>query len=134
MDQSTWVCSKGESLLIPSGPKGMHLFVIVLDPTVLQGYGTSPQILLVSATTLRDDIPHDPACILEAGEHPFIQHRSYIAYRYARIDSAAHVEQMVARHVWIPKEACSPQLIDKIISGMQRSRLAPREFKKLLAG
>ncbi len=55
--------------------------------------GRVPQVLMVSATTIRDDIPYDSACALDKGDHPFIQHASYIAYRQIRMDSVAHVEQ-----------------------------------------
>lgn len=134
MEASAWLCKEGSSLLVPSGPSGLHLFVIALGPLVLDDYGSAPQVLMVSATTLREGLPHDDACILEAGDHPFIQHRSYIAYRYARLDSASHVEKMVASQIWHPKEPCSTELLDRIITGFLRSRLVPREFRKLLQG
>lgn len=131
METPAWTCRVGSSLLVPSGPAGLHLFVIALGPAVLDGYGPAPQVLMASATTLRDGIPFDSACVLEPGDHPFIQHRSYIAYRYARVDSAAHVEHMVTSQVWLPKEPCDPQLIERIVSGVRQSRLTPREFKRL---
>lgn len=73
MEASAWLCKEGSSLLVPSSPSGLHLFVIALGPLVLDDYGSVPQVLMVSATTLREGLPHDDACILEAGDHPFIQ-------------------------------------------------------------
>lgn len=81
-----WQAAPGQTLLVPSGP-GLHLFFLILGPVTLADYGRVPQVALVGATTLRDGIPHDTACVLEAGEHAFIQHRSYLAYRYMRLDS-----------------------------------------------
>ena len=92
---SAWSCAPGNTLLVPSGPSGLHLFIITLGPIVLPGYGPKPQAVMVSATTIRDGIPHDSACELRAGEHPFIQHPSYIAYRYIRLDQTEHVESLV---------------------------------------
>ncbi len=86
---------------------------------------------MVSATTLRDGVPHDPACVLEAGDHPFIQHRSYLAYRHMRIDSSAHVETMVNRAVWKPHDPCAGELLHRILVGVCQSRLTPREYKNL---
>lgn len=68
MEAPDWTCRAGSPLLVPSGPTGLHLFVIALGPDVLDGYGPAPQVLMASATTLRDGIPFDPACILEPGD------------------------------------------------------------------
>ena len=126
-----WQALPGQTFLVPSGPTGLHLFVLVLGPVVLPDYGSSPQVAMVSATTIRSGVPHDNACELQPGEHPFIQHRSFIAYRYLRIDSGAHVADMVDKAVWWPREPCSQELLQRIIDGVCQSRLAPREFKQL---
>lgn len=128
---AAWTASPGSSLLVPSGPSGLHLFVLVLGPVVLPSYGPTPQLVMVSATTLRADIPHDPACVLNPGDHPFIQHPSYISYRHIRVDGSPHVQQMVQQEVWLPHTPCSPELLSKIVSGVCTSRLTPREFKRL---
>lgn len=131
MQSQSWVCAAGNTLLVPSGRSGMHLFVLTLGPVVLSGYGQAQQVLMASATTVREGIPHDPSCILDAGDHPFIQHRSYIAYRYARVDAASHIESMVSASSWVPQAPCSPELLQRVVEGMRVSRQAPREFKQL---
>ena len=125
-----WHAAPGQTLLVPSGP-GLHLFFLILGPVVLTDYGTSPQLAMASATTLRDGIPHDPACVLEPGDHPFIQHRSYLAYRYLRLDTSQHVENMVGSAVWRPHEPCSAKLLRRVVSGVCQSRLTPREYKRI---
>lgn len=125
-----WQAVPGQTLLIPSGP-GLHLFFLILGPVVLADYGPSPQLAMASATTLRDGIPHDPACVLEAGEHPFVQHRSYVAYRYMRLDTSQHVEKMVSSAVWKTHETCSADLLRRIVAGVCQSRLTPREYKRI---
>ena len=125
-----WQAAAGQTLLVPSGP-GLHLFFVILGPVVLAEYGLSPQLAMVSATTLRDGIPHDPACVLQPGEHAFIQHRSYVAYRYMRIDASRHVEKMVGAAIWKPHDACSPELLQRIVAGVCRSRLTPREYQRI---
>lgn len=126
-----WQSSPGHTLLVPSGPSGLHLFVLVLGPVVVSSYGTAPQLSIVSATSIRDGIPHDTACELYPGEHPFIQHPSYIAYRHLRIDSAAHVEKMISSAMWAPHEPCADVLLQRIVAGVCKSKLTPREFKQL---
>jgi hypothetical protein len=125
-----WQAVPGQTLLVPSG-SGLHLFFLILGPVVLADYGSAPQLAMVSATTLRDGIPHDPACVLEAGEHPFIQHRSYLAYRYMRLDSSLHVEKMVSGAVWKPHDPCAADLLKRVVAGVCRSRLTPREYKRI---
>lgn len=96
---------------------------------MLPNYGPKPQVVMVSATTIREGIPHDAACELQVGEHPFVQHPSYIAYRYARVDQVEHVESMVQSATWKTHEPCSQHLLQRIRDGMQTSKLAPREIK-----
>ena len=128
-----WQNKPGATLLIPSGARGLHLFIVILGPIVLPTYGANPQTGMVSVTTLRSGIPHDEACELNTGDHPFIRHASYIAYRHMRVDSTAHVQRMVADGVWKPHEPCSPELLDRVVAGARASRLIPREFKLWLA-
>ena len=125
-----WQAAPGQTLLVPSGP-GLHLFFLILGPVVLADYGSAPQLAMVSATTLRDGVPHDPACVLEAGDHPFIQHRSYLAYRYMRLDASTHVEKMVSGAVWKPHDPCPADLLQRIVAGVCQSRLTPREYKRI---
>jgi hypothetical protein len=127
---SAWRLAPGQTLLVPSGP-GRHLFFLLLGPVILPGYGPRPQIAMASATTLRGGVPFDDACVLNPGDHPFIQHRSYIAYRYLRIDTADHVDSMVVTAGWLPHEPCTPELLGRIIAGVCRSRLTPREYKRI---
>lgn len=126
-----WTATPGHTLLVPSGPSGLHLFVLTLGPIVVPSYGSAPQLALVSATTIRPGVPHDPACELYPGDHPFIQHPSYIAYRYLRLDPAPHVGQMVEQSVWTPHTPCSEALLQRILAGVCISKLTPREFKRV---
>lgn len=131
MQSPPWTCASGDTLLVPSGPSGLHLFIIALGPSVLSGYGATPQVLMASTTTIRDGIPYDPACVLNVGDHPFIQRASYIAYRYIRLDPVAHIEHMVRSASWLPRESCGAELLQRVVAGVHLSKLTPREFKRL---
>lgn len=131
MWDQAWVCATSNTLLVPSGPTGSHLFFIILGPMLFDDCGRVPQVLMVSATTIRDDIPYDSACALDKGDHPFIQHASYIAYRQIRMDSVAHVERMVHSAAWTPREPCEQRLLKRIIAGALTSKLISRGFKQL---
>ena len=125
-----WQAAPGQTLLVPSGP-GLHLFFLILGPVVLADYGFSPQLVMVSVTSLRHGVPYDSACVLEAGDHSFVQHRSYLAYRYIRLDDSHHVERMVHSGVWKPHDPCPSDLLKRVVAGVCQSRLTPREFKRI---
>jgi hypothetical protein len=119
----------GNTFLLPSGKDKNHLFFVAIGDIFLPEMGNSPHLALVNATTLYEGAPHDPACILEVGEHPFIQHRSYIAYRYTRLDPRPHIERLA----WNRHQDCSPELLARIVAGIFQSRLTPRHIKQALA-
>ena len=126
-----WQAVPGSTLLIPSGPSGHHLFILVLGPLVVANYGSMAQVAMVSVTSIRDGAPHDSACEIQSGEHPFIEHPSYVAYRYMRIDSESHACEMVAKKIWVPNHSCSAELLSRIVGGVCRSRSISREFKQI---
>lgn len=127
---AAWVPAPGETLLVPSGP-GLHLFVLVLGPLAVACYGATPQVVMVNASSIKEGVPFDPACILEPGDHPFINRRSYVAYRHMRIDPMPHVTGMVAAATCAPNAACAPALLARVVAGVCQSRLTPREFKRI---
>jgi hypothetical protein len=122
----------GSTLLIPSGDVN-HLFVILIGPIAMDSYGTAPQLLMVNLTSApsQPKVPFDQTCIVDIGDHPFVGHRSYAAYRYLRIDSLSHAEQMVSQGLWIEKERCSEIFLERLKSGVCVSKFTNREFKKL---
>ncbi len=104
----------------------------MLDPLLVEGYGPNPQILMACVVSMKPGLIHDDACLLHAGDHPFIKHDSFIDYRFTRLEAAAHVEDRVADGTFVAMDDCSPELVRRIISGALKSRRLPREYKKLL--
>jgi hypothetical protein len=128
-----WQCEAGATLLVPSGPQQghMHLFALLLDPLVAGGYGQRPHVLLAYVTSV-PDCAFDDSCCLAAGEHPFLQHDSYVDYRFTRFEPAEHLQKCVEAGTFQPKEPCSEALRMKILRGALASRRIPREYKKLI--
>ena len=65
-----------------SNPDLNHLGIVLTKPRENEG-GTT-EILLVKVTSVRPYVPHDKSCILVAGDHPMINHPSYIYYAQAK--------------------------------------------------
>ena len=124
-----WVCSAGSSILIPSGPSGNHLHVILNDPARFDGYPPD-QCVLVGVSTIRK-APYDDTLIIDPGRHPFITNQSYVVYRHARLDSSNKINSHVASQYFIPMESVDDQLLQEITEGVYESRHTPNFIKQL---
>lgn len=112
----------GSTLLIDSGPAALkHLHVVVLGPMQIPGNGTAPHFVMVSITSRRQGAHFDPACVLVAGDHPFVRHESFAIYRLARAERVDHIERMISSGLWQEREPCSPQLLKRLIDGARQS-------------
>jgi hypothetical protein len=126
-----WQASAGATLLVPSGPEGKHLFVVLCDPVVLQGYGPNPCVVMVNLSTVRPGIPYDSTCVLKAGEHPFVTQDSYVVYGAMRVDRVSDLAQRVAQGYFTAHEPMPAQVLARIQAGRTVSPRTTREFKLL---
>jgi len=127
---ASWKCAAGSTILIPSGPLGNHLFVVVIDPSDFDGH-PKQSCISVSICSIRD-IPYDKTCIVQPLEHPFIKHPSYVSFRNTRIDMASHLEKMASDQSAFPQVDTSLELLTKIRSGILASKQTPNFYKLLL--
>lgn len=128
-----WICEPGACLLVPSGPGELkHLFAVAVGPEQFDGHGVRPHVIMVSVTSIKPDFPHDPACVIRAGEHPFIRHDSFVYYREPRVEPVAHVQNMVDSASWMSQAPCSAELLERIRAGLLNSTRVPRHIKALL--
>ena len=119
--------------MIPSGPDNKkHLFALMLDPITAEGMGPKPCVLMACVVSVKVGLPPEEACLLKKDDHPFIEHDSYVDYRFTRLEHAEHVSGLVKNGTFIPKDDCSHELTKRIIQGALNSRRIPREYKKLL--
>ncbi len=117
--------------MIPSGPNE-HLFTVALGPMVLDGYGSVPQVVIVSFSSIKPGLPYDDACEVQSGSHPFITRDSFVYYREPRIYAASLVETKVHTNEWRQQGECSSELMEKILSGFRRSKRLPRHYNEIL--
>lgn len=123
-----WVCQAGETVLIPSGP-GYHLFVVLNNPADFPTYPPQSSVL-VSFSTIRPG-PYDATRVVQPGAHPFIRERSFVAYRQARMETAAVLAERVDSGIYIPREPVTQELRAELVAGLYESTLTPRYLKKL---
>jgi len=123
-----WVCQAGGTLLIPTGP-GYHLFVILNAPADIPTYPPR-SCVLVSFSTIRSG-PYDATRIVPAGAHPFIKEASFVAYRQARLETAAILTERVDSGMYVAREPVTEQVRAELIAGLYESPLTPRYLKRL---
>ena len=118
---------KRATLLIPSGPESdkdrKHLFILLNDPH--DDESGKACVLMVSLSTVRQGVPHDPACILYAGDHAFVKHDSYVVYQKARIEEADKVLRGVKIGQLVPQAPMDGAVFARICKGLEESRLTP---------
>jgi hypothetical protein len=115
-----------------------HLNVVITEPSEDMNY------LVVPVTTYRKDANGRPApgqddsCVLAAGCHPFIKHKSYVHYKYARQMSAFEILIGIQKGLLIKKEDMAPAIIQNMQRGAEESPNLPeglvRFFQFFLAG
>jgi len=69
-----------------------HPFIIISDPAQNEDV-----VLCVNLTTYDpngrpNDADNDPACIIEVGEHPWVEHTTCVCYHRAETPSFQHLE------------------------------------------
>lgn len=105
-----------------------HLNVIITEPTEDMNY------LVVPVTTYHEDaegrpIPgQDDSCILKAGSHSFIKHKSYVRYKNARQMSALEILIGIQKGLLIKKDDMNPTIVQDMQRGAEESPFLPKEF------
>lgn len=89
--------------------RGGHLWVVVSDPHLDRA-----KVVIINVTTHRGI---DSSCILQPGDHPFVDHVSCMRYDMARVVTDADLERHVSSHTIQLQEPVSPQLLDRIRQG-----------------
>ena len=70
--------SVGDTFFVQYPKNKSHLFFVIMDICE-----KTPNLYICAMlSSWKDDSVYcDPACIINKGEHPFVDHKSYIAYR-----------------------------------------------------
>lgn len=115
---SAGIIRKG-TLLMQSGCTD-HLFIICSDPVYYPKLAKECY-LAVNVTSIKPEIEHDPACILDVGDHPFIRHPSYIYYKKADIWGLVTTSQSIANGDINIHNPCEDHLFNRVLSGFEIS-------------
>jgi hypothetical protein len=111
------------ALLCPT-PEDYHLTAVLNDPCA------DDLCLLVTITSIVPGRFHDPACVLDRGDHSFLRHPSFVLYRLAATVRAQHICNLVAKKYYLEKDEFPEQVFDRILGGVYISKeVTPRIIK-----
>ena len=105
-----------------------HLWIVVhVDNS---GLDTSAIAVMVNVTSWTGH--GDGACILNPGDHSFINQRSYIYYRQALEVSVTDIEQLVMKQQMQKRVPVSQELLARVRQGLHASKFTPRRLKGIV--
>mgnify|MGYP004519749287 CR=1 FL=1 len=110
----------GDTFLCSYPEKDKHLFIVVLDE-----YNNGCNIVCpcVMVTSWKDNPKlDDPACILNVGDHDFIKHKSYIAYKMVVTFEKGYIENCLMHGTFKAKPPVSEELLERIRKSAPKSR------------
>jgi hypothetical protein len=102
--------------LIPSGPRGNHLFVIMTNAC------PGKMHLLVSVSSIRKKMKYDDACVFSGGEHPFIKGPSFVLYRTPLQRAVAHIQRCVGLGTFVVRDDMAEDPFGKMCEGFYKSK------------
>ena len=108
--------------LNPDSPE--HLWVVASLPT------PDGSLVILNLTSHRPGC--DETCVVEPSEHPFVKHRSVVAYARGQCFPAHAVKYMQARKLYQPHQPVSAALLERIQRGALASEFTPQKLQAII--
>ena len=105
----------GDTFTLKDKSVDSHLWVIVSDPAV-----DAERVLFVSMTTY--DVTKEKVCLLDVGDHPFVKHRTCIAYDFAKVAPVHALITLRDQGHLSMGQPVSDELLERIRQGISLSR------------
>lgn len=116
----------GDTMLIPlpSTSVDSHLWMVISDPV------QSDVCLLVNFASWRHD--KDQACVLMAGEHPYVNKQTCVNYHDAKLCKTADLDQLILSGRMKAHIPLSQSLLIKIRAAVPESRITQAHAQMLV--
>lgn len=111
--------SVGDTFIARYPEDKQHLFFVIFDVA-----DRCPELYICAMLSSWKEGSRfcDSACIIVEGEHPFVRHKSYIAYAETMILTRDDMERLIEEKKFIAKEPASPELIKRIRESSLKSK------------
>ncbi len=103
----------------------IHLWVIISDPQ-----RDPVRVLIVSLTTFEPK--KESVCLLGVGDHPFVRHKTCVAYDLAKAPSLVQLEQARDAGQLIPDQPVSLEVLQRIREGAALSKKLSIDYYEIL--
>jgi hypothetical protein len=115
----------GDTFLLKDKAVDGHLWIIISDPDV-----NEDQVLFVSMTSY--DITKEKVCLLDVGDHPFIIHKTCIAYEFAKTAPLKDLTALRDQGLLTMSQPVTAELLERIRQGVSLSRRIGVEHVNLM--
>ncbi len=115
----------GDTFLFKDKAVDGHLWIIISDPDV-----DEHRVLFESMTSY--DITKEKVCLLDVGDHPFIKHKTCIAYEFAKAAPLKNLITLRDRGLLEMSQPVSAELLEWIRQGVSLSRRVNVEHVNLM--
>lgn len=114
---------------MPSGPSQdpdrKHLHIVCCDPN------EDGDVVIVSIASYVNHLC-DGTCILQANDHIWLRHQSYVLYRSAQIIEAEKLENRIADGEILERDDMNAQAFLRVRNGICNSPHTKRKVKKFM--
>ena len=93
----------------------IHLWVVISDPQQ-----DPSRVLIVSLTTYNPK--KESVCLIDIGDHPFVRHKTCVAYNFAKAPSLVQLKQVSEAGQLIPDVPVSLEVLRRIRDGAALSK------------
>lgn len=105
----------------PPSSKKEHLYIVISDPASTKGL-----VVFVNITSFSEK--KDQQCVLEAGDHVFIKHRSVVNFAEARACEVNKIIDALSKRIFSSSANASGELLAKIqLAFLASPHTAPAE-------
>src|SRR5262249_20181717 len=104
----------GDTFYVRNRAFDTHLWVVISDPEK-----DSERVVMVSLTTYEDY--KEDVCLLDAGDHPRISHKTCIAYNEARMTTLENLIALRDGGQLSIQAPVSPEVLARIRDGVSKS-------------
>lgn len=120
----TWLVKLGSALLIETGPC-LHLHIVCSDPMNFAGYPPG-SCLVVSVSTVIAKC--DQTCVFSKGDHPFIDHPSFVRFKGTALMQAISLEFNVQHGIYKAQPPADQGLVKRILANLDVSDHTPGDM------
>src|SRR5262249_45097975 len=115
----------GDTFFLAGAAADRHLRVIISDPEI-----DPNRVLFVTMTSF--DVTKEDVCLLDIGDHPFVQHKTCIAYADAREASLEALVKLRDVGHLRTAEPVSSEVLERIRRGVSLSRWVKLKYLELM--